>query len=285
MIYVKHIYSFPHTKDYISIIKYIFIMSISNISTPPVHVTIPKIIMQTWKNDQVPEKWQPSVTSIQTYMPSWSHILMTDEDNLNFVKKYFPDFLPYFVNFPYNIQRADAIRAMILYVFGGIYMDLDIEILKPLDELFTSDDDLFFVKSGNVGSYVTNSFMASKPRNPFWLTYLNEMKLQPPSWALTKHFVVMTTTGPMAMTRALEKNNTPYYSLPTKLMMPCSVCDISRCDISQAYVRPLEGQSWNGMDSLVLNYFMCNWKKIVFIILLIIIIIIIIILYLRNKNT
>lgn len=260
-------------------------MSIPTISTSPLHVTIPKIIMQTWKNNEVPDKWQPSVTSIQTYMPSWTYILMTDDDNLNFVKTYFPDFLPYFLHFPYNIQRADAIRAMFLYINGGIYMDLDIEILKPLDELFTSDDDLFFVKSGNVGSYVTNSFMASKPRNPFWLTYLDEMKLQPPSWALTKHFIVMTTTGPMAMTRALQKSNTPYYALPTKLMMPCSVCDISRCDISQAYVRPLEGQSWNGMDSLVLNYFMCNWKKILLFILIIIIILIIIVLYLRNNNT
>ena len=38
------------------------------------------------------------------------------------------------------------IRPMWLYLFGGIYMDLDYVINKPLDELFADGKELMFVK-------------------------------------------------------------------------------------------------------------------------------------------
>ena len=42
---------------------------------------LPKIIMQTWKNKDLPEKWKKSPLSITKYMPDWEYVLMTDEDN------------------------------------------------------------------------------------------------------------------------------------------------------------------------------------------------------------
>lgn len=238
-------------------------------------VTIPKIIMQTWKNNDVPPHWRPSVESIKKYMPDWEYVLMTDDDNRNLIKQHFPDFLPYYDKFPYPIQRADACRAVFLYLRGGIYMDLDFELLHPLDDLFTSNNDAYFVCSGNIGSCVTNSFMASKPGHPFWLNYIEEMKKPAPSWALTKHFVVMNTTGPLALTRALKNSDIVYGTLPTKLIMPCSVCNIDYCDASSSYLKPLKGQSWNSFDSLALNFLLCNWRKLVMLVLLIIIVIVI----------
>ena len=232
---------------------------------------IPKIIMQTWKTDVIPERWEESQRSIAKYMPSWKYVLMTDKTNRELVEKEFPDFLPYYDAFPYNIQRADAVRACWLYKYGGVYMDLDLVLLKDITDLFVPDVDAFFVASGNVAGVITNSFMASKPGNPLWLEYIEEMKKGPSSWAYGKHFNVMTSTGPMALSRTLKNTNTIYAVLPTKLVMPCSVCNIEMCNTEHAYIKPIRGQSWNDWTSHALNTCMCKWRYIVAVIITIII--------------
>jgi mannosyltransferase OCH1-like enzyme len=236
-------------------------------------VCIPKIIMQTWKNNKVPKKWRPSPESIQRYMPDWKHVLMTDDDNYKFIEEHFPDFLPYYEDFPYNIQRADAIRACWLYVHGGIYMDLDFEIQQDLSPLFYGNNELYFVASGNVGSTITNSFMASKPGNPFWLEYIEEMKKPAPSYAWGKHFTVMGTTGPIALNRIVRSWPHVIGLLPSKTIMPCSVCS-TVCEVENVYLKPLEGGSWNGWDSKCLNFFLCNWRPVVLVVTIILLIII-----------
>ena len=163
------------------------------------NVCIPKIFFQTCWSHDVPDKWKTSPASVKELMPNWKYVLFDDEENRAFVKKHFPNFLPYYDAFPYNIQRADAIRYMFLYVYGGIYMDLDFEIQHPLDDLFTSECDFYLVHSGNVGSYVTNSFMASKKGCKFWLDVIEEMKKPLPFYIWGKHFEVLSSTGPLTV--------------------------------------------------------------------------------------
>ena len=225
-------------------------------------VRIPKIIMQTWKDRNIPDHWKESPISIAKHMPGWEYVLMTDDDNREFVAKHFPDFLPFYDAFPYAIQRADAIRACWLYVHGGIYMDLDFVVQKPLDPLFRSDNELYVVPSGNVPTTITNSFMASKPGCKVWLTYIEEMKKALPYWAYGKHLKVMASTGPLCFSRSIGKWSGVYALLPSKLMMPCSVCT-PVCNTEEAYLTPLDGRSWNEWDSLALNAALCNWRALV----------------------
>lgn len=243
-----------------------------------IDVKIPKIIMQTWKDNNVPEKWKSSVESVKKYMSDWNYVLMTDKDNRNFVSTYFPDFLKYYDNLEYNIQRADAIRYMWLYVNGGIYMDLDFEILKPLDIEFVPDADLYLISSGNIGSYVTNSFMASKPRINLWLRVIEQMKKPLPSYYFGKHFRVMLSTGPMMLTNVLAEYDGSYIKLPKSKFSPCSVCNIN-CLSNNTYLKSLEGSSWIGYDTRIYNFFMCNWKNVLYFIFVIIIIIILYFVY------
>ncbi len=242
-------------------------------------VKIPKLIMQTWKNHDIPKKWRISPKSIKEMMPDWDYVLMTDEDNRNFVRKHFPDFLPYYDRFPYNIQRADAIRYMFLYIHGGIYMDLDFKVQHPLDELFTYDSDAYLVASGNIGSYITNSFMASKPGCKLWLEMIEAMKKPLPRYYLGKHVIVMNSTGPIMLTHVVKKSKVVYSMLPGKLIMPCSICNL-KCDASKAYLKPLEGSSWVSYDTKFYNFFMCRWKQVLiflgFLLILILLVILII---------
>lgn len=240
---------------------------------------IPKIIMQTWKTSEIPEKWKSSPESIRNYMPDWKYVLMTDEDNRKFVQNHFPDFLPTFDAFPYPIQRADAIRYMWLYIHGGIYIDLDFELTHSLENLFLEESELYFVKSGNVGSIITNSLMASQPGNKFWLQLLECIKVRWgfQFWMIGKHLTVMNTTGPMMVNRVVKASGIKYHQLPNALVMPCSVCqlDSGTCNTSKAYLRPLEGKSWNSWDSTLFNLFLCQWKTLGLILFLLLIILLI----------
>lgn len=232
---------------------------------------IPKIIMQTWKTRQVPDKWKSSPQSIAKQMGDWDYILMTDDDNRHFIATHFPDFLPYYDKFEYPIQRADAIRYAWLYIKGGVYLDLDTVVQRRLDPLFENGGDLFFVASGNVGSYLTNSFMASRPRHPVWLEMIEEMKKPLSHWYVGKHLKVMNSTGPMMLNYVVKKSHYVYSMLPAKLTMPCSVCD-SVCVADDSYILPLEGSSWTSWDTKFYNFCLCNTRFVIAIILIILLI-------------
>lgn len=211
-------------------------------------MSVPKIVMQTWKTYDIPEYWLPSQSSIQTKMSEWDYHLMSDDDNRAFVQKHFPDFLPTYDSFPYPIQRVDAVRYMWLYVHGGLYLDLDIEVLKDLTPLFGTDekDMLYFVKSPNcnlISKPVTNAFMASTPKHPFWLEILEEMKKPCPCYVQAEyHYYILYSTGPMVVTRVLERLK------PNHIILPAAVFPYSMCNKTfnypGAWTRPLPGNSW-----------------------------------------
>lgn len=222
--------------------------------------------MQTWKTTKVPEVWSESVPSVKRLMPHWKHVLMTDEDNREFVKEHFPDFIDTFDAFPYAIQRADAIRACWLYIHGGVYLDLDFVVQKNLDSLFLRSDEnkeeesnhLYLVRSGNVRSVWTNSFMASSAKHPFWLKLIDHMKEgRLPFWSFGRHWTVMNSTGPLALTYVLKKNKeTTYVDLPSDKVMPASSAEVRNGTFKvnpSHFLRPLKGGSWNSWDSKLWN--------------------------------
>lgn len=225
-------------------------------------VCIPKIIMQSWKTKEVPDHWQISPKSIKHFMSDWQYVLMDDNDNRNMVKTHFPDFLPYFDAFPHNIMRADASRYVFLYLYGGLYLDLDFSLQRDLSPLFHSGSDVFLVCSGNIPSYYTNSFMASKPRAKFWLDVIEEMKKPPKWWYIGKHIEVMAVSGPVMLSRVANRTKHVLSIVPKSLVMPCSICNL-QCSTCEAYLKPLEGSSWISYDTVFYNFWLCHWKKVV----------------------
>ncbi len=83
-------------------------------------------------------------------------------------------------------------RYAILYLYGGFYMDLDIECRRPLD--FLRSYPFVMPQTRPVG--FSNDFLAAAPGHPF----LRQLLAALPSWnlwLLSKYPTVMFSTGPM----------------------------------------------------------------------------------------
>lgn len=231
-------------------------------------VQIPKVVMQTWKNDKIPSKWLQGPRSIKMFLPGWNYVLMTDQMNVEFVKAYFPDFLKTFLEFPYPIQRADAIRYLWFYVNGGLYMDLDICLLKPLDPLFYIKQDLYVIKSMYFSSTYTNALMASQPKTEVMLKCIKLMMI-PLSIEknISKHFIVINSTGPNMFTQAIEltkqklKDNFTIEELPTELILNDAYAEEEELSDPRRFSKLLGGSSWIGNDSKAFLFVYHNRKN------------------------
>ena len=231
---------------------------------------IPKIIHQTYKSiEQLPEIWKDTPDSWTHHHKTWTYMFWSDADCRRLVKEKFPWFLSVYDGYEHNIQRADAVRPMMLYVFGGLYVDCDIQPIKSFDDLFYQDHDLYLIRTPNV-NYVTNCVMASKAGVKFWLRYIEEMKIRAesplPLYIVGKHFTVMFTTGPWIINYMynLYERDIDVKFLPRELILPseCGICVPKPCSTKLGYTRLLEGSSWVGYDTVVFNTIMCNYKYI-----------------------
>ena len=145
---------------------------------------IPKRIFQTWKEKNVHnpilKSWQ---NSWKKYNPDYFYELWDDEDNREFIKAHYPDFLKIFDRYDKPIKRADAIRYFYLYHYGGIYADLDFECLKNFDQLLLiqSKTDVIFGTLGQMDTEkyklhtIPNAIMISKKGSEFFKVVIDAL--------------------------------------------------------------------------------------------------------------
>jgi mannosyltransferase OCH1-like enzyme len=81
--------------------------------------TIPKLIHQSWSSRDLPAKFERWSATCRKQHPDWEWVLWTDEDNEELVKKHFPWLLKTYKNLPGVIYRADLVRNLYMYMYGG----------------------------------------------------------------------------------------------------------------------------------------------------------------------
>ncbi|KAF9509483.1 glycosyltransferase family 32 protein [Hydnum rufescens UP504] len=119
-------------------------------------------------------------------------MLWTDKGSRDFIAREYSWFLPTFDGYKYPIQRADAIRYFVLHYYGGIYLDLDVGCLRPLDPLLTYP--VILAKTIPVG--VSNDLMFSAKEHPFMAQTIHNLITFDHNWILN-YPTVMFSTGPM----------------------------------------------------------------------------------------
>jgi mannosyltransferase OCH1-like enzyme len=97
--------------------------------------------------------------------PEYKIFIYDDLECIDFFKKYFDiKFLETFIYIKDGPIKSDFWRLCILYYYGGIYSDIDIEPIKPLDVILHKNISFLIVKRNN--AYMFNPhFIASVKNN------------------------------------------------------------------------------------------------------------------------
>lgn len=183
----------------------------------------PKIIHQTWKDHNIPENLVEYAESCKRVNPDYEYILHTDTDLRNIVKEYFPNYIKDYDNFSHFIERVDFARYAILWAFGGVYADLDMQCFNSFDPLVQRNKPVFgsepiehrerLYEGRKI--VICNALMISPPRDPIWLEVMQ--------FAVDNYkpgVDPVYNTGPMMLTQLYEKD--PFVFSKSILLSSCA---------------------------------------------------------------
>lgn len=187
---------------------------------------IPRIIHQIWYQGEL------NVPShLQAYRQTWMDIhkkyvfVLWDKDRIEALINSLPRSIKkLYYSYELMIQRIDFAKYIILYIYGGIYIDMDVKCLKSLDTIYEKYSDKNVILSlcpynffhalslrlvGLRGDekLINNGVIACTPNNSFLLNVIEQAKKnrQTIFEALPRNFLhIFYTTGPVMVTHAFR---------------------------------------------------------------------------------
>ena len=102
---------------------------------------IPKVIYQSWKTKELKNDMLNNVKKLQSLNPEYKYVLYDDNDCQNFILENFG--INYANAFDVLIPGAfkcDLWRYAMLYINGGVYLDIDMEPKIPFREILEETD-------------------------------------------------------------------------------------------------------------------------------------------------
>lgn len=232
---------------------------------------IPKIIHQIWSgiDEPLPTYFKVLGETWKRDYPEWKYELW-DNDRMNqFIREFYPHYWESYNRFPYNIQRWDAIRYLILDKIGGMYVDFDYESIKPLNEVLKEKACCFASEPiehlGIFGRdlYINNALMATIPNHPFMeeiiqKVFISEGKNERYADKMDE---VLKTTGPIMLSDLLEQ--TEYKKkvsiLPANLVSPFTKMDAHQFLVG-SYNEDFEEYLENKLnEAFAIHYFIGTW--------------------------
>mmetsp|Transcript_11803 Transcript_11803/g.25740 ORF Transcript_11803/g.25740 Transcript_11803/m.25740 type:complete len:359 (-) Transcript_11803:219-1295(-) len=136
-------------------------------------VTIPKILVQSYTDvAMVPPKVYENV---RTYAPGWDHLIFDDGNATAFLDKHFDSGVAArFRNLTEGAHKADLFRYAFLYVHGGVWLDMDVELRAPLKDALERENTIYTAKSG-VFDDIFQAVLAVPPKVPFMKRLVEEI--------------------------------------------------------------------------------------------------------------
>ena len=118
---------------------------------------IPKIIWQSWKTKDLDPLIQDRLHTMMAMNPDYKHFLLTDDEIDHFVHTEYadcPDILACYDRLNIIVAKVDFWRYLVLYKYGGVYLDMDSTINQSLDGLIRPDDEAIITREGHPGIFV-----------------------------------------------------------------------------------------------------------------------------------
>ena len=166
---------------------------------------IPRILHQMYRDaDSIPVEFRPLMSSWRRLLPHWRFNLWTDAAIERMIALNYPTVLPLYETLPHDIQRFDLARYLILHHCGGVYADLDYELLGDLEPWLARDYLLAELHPGQIG----NALMGSATGWAIWLDFIDsipEAIEQSNAHGHNRFHKVLYTTGPGHLDRYMKQ--------------------------------------------------------------------------------
>lgn len=119
--------------------------------------SIPKILHQTFPCKELPEVIKKNVDELRAINPDWEYRFYDDSDIVDFIRiNYGSGMLDYFnrINPLYGAAKADLFRYLLVYKYGGVYLDIKSSTKKPLNDVLDVNDLYVLANWGHDISFI-----------------------------------------------------------------------------------------------------------------------------------
>jgi len=187
--------------------KKLLLKSIFNSNTESV---IPLKIYQTWHTKELPPLMRKCTKLLQKNNPEFEYYMYDDNDCIEFIKNNFDqDVLMAFNNLIPGAYKADLWRYCVLYINGGVYIDIKYKCINGF-KLKSLMDKEYFVLDRNGIFYTTpqgiyNGLMICKPNNPLLLKLIHRIVYNVKNKFYGENS--LHPTGPLLLANMYEKYN------------------------------------------------------------------------------
>ena len=166
-------------------------------------------IYQTWYTNNINEIIKQKINTFLEINPGYEYNFYNDEDMDSFIGKNFSgDIIDCYNKLNIRAAKADFWRYLILYKEGGIYIDIDSIITKPLDSLILNNDDAIisvediYTKDGGKKNYCINWAMMFSKEHPILKKTIDFLINNVKNNIYPNN--IYKTTGPAVLTRAIN---------------------------------------------------------------------------------
>ena len=137
---------------------------------------IPKIIYQTYHH---PEEIPPKVAAnLAKYASDYQRYVLDDDMCIDFLTKHYHEAVIKTFGLLGGAHKADLFRYAILYLKGGVYLDIKTELLMPLENVFPPKSPgprgITYTAIDAVGTMLYQGIIASPKGNPAFLYGIQE---------------------------------------------------------------------------------------------------------------
>lgn len=175
---------------------------------------IEKNIFQSWYTTNLHPIVQSKINKMKEMNPEYNYKLFNDYDMDLFVNQNFEGEISVCYNkLNIIVAKVDFWRYLVLYKYGGIYLDMDSSIEYPLKELIKNNDEAIITSEGNLKFYVQWALIFKKEHPILKKTIdliVSNIKNN------TYPNDIMNTTGPGVFTKAINELHMELFKEPLK---------------------------------------------------------------------
>ena len=174
------------------------------------------------RDEIVPPLFKECERRIRDMHPSWNVTLWDEVSGIQFLKDSLPTYMPAYMSFTHNVQRADFLRLALVYGLGGFYMDMDMYPLKALDSLL--DNSLVLAEEMTVNEEmqkslklryrmrIANYMFGGEVGHPFLRSLMDAMA-ERSTIKVASQQEILDVTGPGLLTDTYWNNTDTYQDI------------------------------------------------------------------------